>query len=54
MSRCLIAPDHRHVESINKQQRKTEEAPDSAFQREYWEPCNSGFREYIWNSCTGG
>ena len=49
-----IYKHHRHVESINKQQRKTEEAPDSAFQREYWEPCNSGFREYIWNSCTGG
>ena len=56
--------DHRHVEStykhhrpigsINKQQRKTEEEADSAFQREYWEPCNSTFREYISWGCTGG
>ena len=36
----------------NKQQRKTEEASDSAFHREYWEPCNSTFREYIVNGCT--
>ena len=55
--------DHRHVEStykhhrpielINKQKRKTEEASDLAFQREYWEPCNSTFREYISWGCTG-
>ena len=29
------------------------EAPDLAFQREYWEPCNSTFREYISWGCTG-
>ena len=55
--------DHRHVEtykhhrpigSINKQQRKTGEVPDSSFHREYWEPCNSTFREYISWGCTGG
>jgi hypothetical protein len=43
---------HRPVESINKQQRKTGEAPDSSFHREYWEPCNSTFREYISWGCT--
>ena len=56
--------DHRHVEStskhhrpigsINKQQRKTGEVPDGSFHREYWEPCNSTFREYISWNCTGG
>jgi hypothetical protein len=45
---------HRPIGSINKQQRKPEEAPDSSFQREYWEPCNSTFREYISWGCTGG
>jgi hypothetical protein len=50
--------DHRHVESTYKHQRpverKTGGASDSAFQREYWEPCNSTFREYISWNCTGG
>ena len=55
--------DHRHVKSTYKQhrpigsfkqQRKTEEVPDSSFYREYWEPCNSTFREYISWGCTGG
>ena len=45
---------HRPVESIYKHQRKTEEAPDSDFHREYWEPCNSTFREYYSWGCTGG
>ena len=27
---------------------------DSRWQREYWEPCNSTFREYISWGCTGG
>jgi hypothetical protein len=42
---------HRSVESIYKHQRKTGEAPNSSFHREYWEPCNSTFREYIVNGC---
>ena len=45
---------HRPIGSINQQQRKTEEEPDSTFQREYWEPCNSSFREYYSWGCTGG
>jgi len=48
--------DHRHVESPLKHHRSVEslkvgEAPDLAFQREYWEPCNSTFREYIVWGC---
>ena len=27
---------------------------DSRWQREYWEPCNSTFREYYSWGCTGG
>jgi hypothetical protein len=42
---------HRPIEPIYKHQRKTGEAPDSSFHREYWEPCNSTFREYIVNGC---
>ena len=52
-----VDPTHKHpraTESINKQQRNTEEEPDSALQREYWEPCNSSFREYYSWGCTGG
>jgi hypothetical protein len=45
---------HQPVEAVHKRRRKTEEAPDSSFHREYWEPCNSTFREYIVNGCTGG
>ena len=50
--------DHRHVESPSSHHRSVEslkigEAPDLAFQREYWEPCNSTFREYISWGCTG-
>ena len=50
--------DHRHVESTHNHQRsvesmKTGETVDLAFQREYWEPCNSTFREYIVWGCTG-
>jgi hypothetical protein len=45
---------HRPVESVSKHHRKTEEAPDSDFHREYWEPCNSTFREYYSWGCTGG
>jgi hypothetical protein len=41
---------HWPVESFDKQR----DAPDSSFHREYWEPCNSTFREYIVNGCTGG
>ena len=37
---------HRHMH-----QRKTEEA-DRAFHREYWQPCDSTFREYIVNACN--
>ena len=48
--------DHRHVELTYKHQRpverKTGEASDSSFHREYWEPCNSTFREYIVNACN--
>ena len=48
--------DHRHVELTYKHHRsvelmKTGETVDLAFQREYWEPCNSTFREYIVNGC---
>jgi hypothetical protein len=52
--------DHRNVEPTYKHHRpadridKRREAPDSSFHREYWEPCNSTFREYIVNGCTGG
>ena len=42
--------DHRHVESTYKQHQR-KEASDSSFHREYWEPCNSTFREYIVNAC---
>jgi hypothetical protein len=42
---------HRSVESVAKHQRKTGEASDNSFHREYWEPCNSTFREYIVNAC---
>ena len=47
-----VESTYKHHRPINKQQRKTEEASDSAFHREYWEPCNSTFREYIVNGCT--
>jgi hypothetical protein len=40
---------HRHIE----QKRETEEVSNLAFQREYWEPCNSTFREYYSWGCTG-
>ena len=52
--------DHRHVEPSDKHHRpiesidKQREPPDSSFHREYWEPYNSTFREYIVNGCTGG
>jgi hypothetical protein len=52
--------DHRQVEPSYKHYRpiksidKRRETPDSSFHREYWEPCNSTFREYIVNGCTGG
>jgi hypothetical protein len=45
---------HRPVESVGRQLRKTGEAPDASFQREYWQPCDSTFRDYIVNGCTGG
>ena len=45
---------HQPTGSIHKQQqRKTGEESDLAFQREYWEPCNSTFREYYSWGCTG-
>ena len=42
---------HRSVESIDTHRSKTGQAPDSSFHREYWELCNSTFREYIVNAC---
>ena len=51
--------DHRQVESTYKHHRPIKSIntaagrQDSSFQREYWEPCNSTFREYIVNGCTG-
>jgi hypothetical protein len=47
-----VESTYNHHRPINNQQRKTEEASDSAFHREYWEPCNSTYREYIVNGCT--
>jgi hypothetical protein len=49
-----VESSYKHHRPIESHQRKTEEAPDSSFHREYWEPCNSTFREYIVNGCTGG
>ena len=50
--------DHRHVKSTYTHHRsvesmKTGETVDLAFQREYWEPCNSTFREHYSWGCTG-
>jgi hypothetical protein len=42
---------HRPVGSIDKRQRTIEES-DAAWQREYWQPCDSTFREYIVNACN--
>jgi hypothetical protein len=52
--------DHRHVESTYKRpvestykhQRREELDRDAAFHREYWQPCDSTFREYIVNACN--
>jgi hypothetical protein len=49
-----VEPTYKHLPGHREQQRKTEEEPDSAFQREYWEPCNSSFREHYSWGCTGG
>jgi hypothetical protein len=50
--------DHRHIESTHKHhrpaepfyKRKSKEALDrdnAAFQREYWDPCNTTLQDYI-------
>jgi hypothetical protein len=47
-------PSYKHQRPTESHRRKPGETPDSSFHREYWEPCNSTFREYIVNGCTGG
>ena len=42
----------RPVESTYKHQRREELDRDAAFHREYWQPCDSTFREYIVNACN--
>ena len=38
--------------STYKHQRREELDRDAAFHREYWQPCDSTFREYIVNACN--
>jgi hypothetical protein len=44
--------DKRPVESTYKHRRREELDGDAAFHREYWQPCDSTFREYIVNACN--
>jgi len=63
--KATTRPHQPHLEATSEQQwRQTRDKPDddsywrrnddSRWQREYWEPCNSTFREYISWGCTGG
>ena len=53
-------PHQRHPQSTSEhpwrqmREHKPDDSYDSSWQREYWEPCNSTFREYISWGCTGG
>jgi hypothetical protein len=43
----------RTIKPVDRRRQRGEELNHS-FQRQYWEPCNSTFHEYIVNNCNGG